>query len=796
MDESVASSASLQPANGKFWTFEEVFAAEYLNLYRRCPRIKAPSEHGQKPAVDNDLVGIALSGGGIRSATLCLGVLQALNAAGVLKNVNYLSTVSGGGYIGTATTIAMSENGQFPFSKSGEDIGETAETRHLRDNSRYLVQNGVASVVSAIAIYLRGITMNIIVLLPLLLIAAAVLVFLKPDTAQLASAWPWMGGLPAAIGGAAMPMSLLGLLIVIALLTVYAIGVSIVPIQPLRWRRFIARTAAIILVLYGIVVFVELHIVVLRAAFIVQGSIKPVTQAHTNYEFAHAVYIAIKWLAAVATPLVLAISPFLKSIGEKALSETESGFAGQSKKWISRIVLIVVAAIVPLLLWLAMLQLTFWGIGVCAADSTSGQCDNAASWALAPGVLQHLFLNAGAPWLGYVGLAILFLLIWPFLNVNANSLHQLYRDRLGSAFLVKRATSSPGLLAADNFSLSEIDTDRTPYHLLNAALNVPGSSYANARGRNADFFIFSKNFVGSEATGYVRTALAESVNDGLNIGTAMAISGAAAAPNMGIASMRPLSPTIALLNVRLGRWLRHPLNTVKEAGQSRLATWWKGKPGPIYLLREAFFKSGGHVVNPDTEEPKSSGFVFLTDGGHIENLGIYELLKRKCALIVAIDGGADPEMTSPSLVQLERFARIDLGTRIVLDWKPIGARSLAVSQEVIDRAVVAKAGPHVAIGLIDYPGSTPTTREQGVLIYIKSSLSGDENDYVMAYKAAHSSFPHESTMDQLFSEEQFECYRALGEHIASRLLAHQDPAEPPMGLDPKIAEERVNLLYR
>jgi hypothetical protein len=205
------------------------FAAEYLNLYRRCQKIKAPSEHGKKPAVDNNLVGLALSGGGIRSATLCLGVLQALNAAGVLKNVNYLSTVSGGGYIGTATTIAMSENGHFPFSKTGEDVGETPETRHLRDNSRYLVQNGIGSVVSAIAIYLRGITMNNIVLLPPLLIAAAVLVFLKPDTAQLAGAWPWMSGLPAAISGASMPMSLLGLFIVIGLLAVYAIGVSIVP---------------------------------------------------------------------------------------------------------------------------------------------------------------------------------------------------------------------------------------------------------------------------------------------------------------------------------------------------------------------------------------------------------------------------------------------------------------------------------------------------------------------------------------------------------------------------------------
>src|SRR5262249_44074974 len=278
MDQTTGMQASPAdtPKNGRFWTFTEVFAAEYRDLYRRCKAIKAPDEAGQEPTVANNLVGIALSGGGIRSSTLCLGVLQALNAAGVLKNINYLSTVSGGGYIGTATTIAMSTSGgEFPFSKTGEDVGETPETRHLRDNSRYLVKNGVSSVISAVAIYLRGITMNNIVLVPLLLLAASILVLFKPDTAQLASAWPWMRGLPdaanasfwmkliASCGSTAMPMSLFGLLVVIFLLAVYAVGVSIVPIQNLWWRHLFARTAAIILAVYAFVVFVEFHLLLL-----------------------------------------------------------------------------------------------------------------------------------------------------------------------------------------------------------------------------------------------------------------------------------------------------------------------------------------------------------------------------------------------------------------------------------------------------------------------------------------------------------------------------------------------------
>ncbi len=376
--------------------------------------------------------------------------------------------------------------------------------------------------------------------------------------------------------------------------------------------------------------------------------------------------------------------------------------------------------------------------------------------------------------------ALIALAFWPFLNVNANSLHQLYRDRLGSAFLVTRsAPGAEGLVAADLFSFTKLDPKASPYLIMNAALNVPGSSYANKRARNADFFIFSRNYLGSEATGYVSTERAEKVIDGLNVGTAMAISGAAAAPNMGMSSLRPLSPTIAMLNFRLGRWIRHPCGVAKLAAANPLTRWWKGKPGPFYLLREAFFKSGTKVTNLTTDQPIDSGFVFLTDGGHIENTGIYQLLRRHCKVIIAIDGEADPQFAFASLVQLERFARIDLGTQIQMDWREIGVRSNEVAADLKKGVFHPWPGPHVALGRIDYPRNG--TREYGVLVYVKASLSGDENDYVIGYKTAHPAFPHEThetTLEQLFSEEQFEAYRALGEHIMRRFLSGQDQASP------------------
>jgi hypothetical protein len=78
-------------------------------------------------------------------------------------------------------------------------------------------------------------------------------------------------------------------------------------------------------------------------------------------------------------------------------------------------------------------------------------------------------------------------------------------------------------------------------------------------------------------------------------------------------------------------------------------------------------------------------------------------------------------------------------------------------------------GPHCAIGEISYPSG-----RKGILIYIKSSLTGDENDYVFHYRKRYSRFPHETTVDQMFSEEQFEAYRALGYHAAFGLFDRRD----------------------
>jgi hypothetical protein len=788
------------PAPDVIRDFEVVYGAEYADIVegKQWEGASAPSDKDKlTPSVSHKMTGLALSGGGIRSASFCLGVLQAFNATGVLKKFRYLSTVSGGGYIGTSINVAMADefaksnpDNAFPFGLSGLDVGETDATRHLRDNSRYLLQNGIGSALSALVIYLRGVVMNVIIVLPFLLLAAALLVAVTPDTRALAQVRNLVMLLPEGVRDTGWPFSIFGAAALLILLVIYAFGVSILPILKKPDRQRIARIATFILILGALPALFELHFAVLRIMF--EGAPKPhVETAPASDPFGNLARI-VAW----ATPIVAATLPFVRKIAENAVSGATTTYSEAISKWTSRLVLIVVAAVIPLLLWLSMLQLAYWAIGVTACTaSKDGACTawGADNWEHAPSFiatriehLQGAVLTSIQPWAAvilYVGCAVVLFAAWLALNVNSNSLHQLYRDRLGSAFLFKRerqpkdAKDGPFLIQDnDTFCLADINQRGSLYHLINTALNLPGSNFANRRGRNADFFFFSRLFTGSEATGYVDTRLAEKVTDGLNVGTAMAISGAAAAPNMGMASMRPLSATIALLNVRLGRWLRHPLDIVKYSGSNRLMRWWRASPGPLHLLSEAFFKSGADISERKPNDKSRAGFVFLTDGGHIENLGVYELLRRRCSLIVAVDAEADPDFTFSSLAQLERFARIDFGTRIVMDCASIGDRSRAVSDNAKKRVVAPKPGPHVALGLIDYPPvGDGKVREKGALIYIKASVSGDESGYVTAYKAANPAFPQESTMEQLFSEEQFEVYRALGEHIGRRLVGGDDP---------------------
>lgn len=331
-------------------------------------------------------------------------------------------------------------------------------------------------------------------------------------------------------------------------------------------------------------------------------------------------------------------------------------------------------------------------------------------------------------------------------DINRTSFHNFYRDQLSKAYLFQikgeKGTTQPN----DEQKLSDLNQEGAgaPYHLINAALNLHGSKDGNLRDRNAEFFILSKHFCGSMQTGLCKTEDMEKADSHLNLGTAMAISGAAAAPNMGTTTIKPLVFIMALLNIRLGYWLPNPCK-LRKYGLIRYLRYKSFSPfsgvGPWYLFKELI-----GCIN------EKSTYVNVSDGGHIENLGIYELLRRKCKYIIACDAEADPDMTFGGLAKLIRYARIDLSIDIEIDLDGLQKTENGFSKK------------HYAMGKIFYGGG-----ETGHLLYIKSSLTGDENVYISEYRSKNNDFPHESTGDQFFDEAQFEAYRALGYHIADKL---------------------------
>jgi hypothetical protein len=334
------------------------------------------------------------------------------------------------------------------------------------------------------------------------------------------------------------------------------------------------------------------------------------------------------------------------------------------------------------------------------------------------------------------------LLNWLLLDINRSSPHGFYRDRLSRLFLFR--LDERDVVPQDGTRLSELNQKGSyaPYHILNTTLNMNGDPTAQARRRPYDFFFFSKHFCGGPKTDYCRTTDMEDADSHLNLGTAMAISAAAAGPNMGQTTKKSLVFIMALLNIRLGYWAPNP-SKVNESGKTAaLRRRWR-RPGFRQLLAEALGR-----VRPDTP------LVNLSDGGHLENLAIYELLRRRCRVIVAVDGEADPDMTFGGLATLQRLARTDLGVSIDIDTS-----ELELNEERL-------SGRHVAIGTIDYGDDGV-----GHLVYVKLSATGDEETDIRKYRKDHPTFPHQTTADQYFDEVQFEAYRALGEHVGEGALA-------------------------
>ncbi|TGQ76776.1 hypothetical protein EN850_30605 [Mesorhizobium sp. M8A.F.Ca.ET.207.01.1.1] len=429
--------------------------------------------------------------------------------------------------------------------------------------------------------------------------------------------------------------------------------------------------------------------------------------------------------------------------------------------------------------------------------------------------------------LNYLAISAVVIMIAVNFTENANGLHRLYRDRLRQAFRLGGSDGDAPI------GLPDLGV-KAPYLLVNGTLNVrrakdsgqpseapkrsilvrardwvgakiaatvrlkdwwggpdfvpqgyraPAPAVAarpvslpwadpSKRGRNAEFFLFSKHYVGSSSTGYATSEAIVKEEGQLDLAAAVAISGAAVSSSMGRVSLGLLGPTLALLNLRLGFWLPNPSGVALRKQPSKRS--WEDILR-LYLLQEAL-----GLLRSDSSR------VYITDGGHIDNIGLYQLLKRRCKLIVVIDAEADAGMNFGAFTDVQRFARIDLGARISLDWRPV--RDAALARDLDRNKIIPPESDlhlrHFAVGRILYENDPV----EGILIYVKASVTGDEPDYVLDYERRYPLFPHESTSDQFFSEEQMEAYRALGFH-ATRVALRERPQKAHLeGLGGKQAD--------
>jgi len=398
------------------------------------------------------------------------------------------------------------------------------------------------------------------------------------------------------------------------------------------------------------------------------------------------------------------------------------------------------------------------------------------------------------------GVAFIFciLLAWR-VDLNEFSMNLFYRNRLvrcylGASHKFRNPNPFTGFDPTDDFCLSQMRAQHKdpkkptyggPFPIFNTTLNlVKGQNLAWQERKGESFTItpiragfdtwlerldlndesaeLARRRSGIEKYGFRPTinyaySAEHGYPGGFRIGTAASISGAAASPNMGYHSSPALAFLMTFFNVRLGFWAGNPRNN---------DTW--TFPAPRFGLTHLL----GELFGLTDDEAK---YVYLSDGGHFENLGLYELVKRRCKFIVVCDADCDDLYAFGDLGSAIRKCREDIGVEIDLKTVKLtpknaaSANSSATSSGLGGSSADAFSTWHWAVGTIDY-GRVDPGGEKGTLVYLKTSLTGDEPADVLNYHRQYADFPHQTTADQWFTESQFESYRCLGEHVVRKLF--------------------------
>ena len=734
-------------------------------------------------------IGICCSGGGIRSAAFNLGALQSLDQEGLLEDADHLAAVSGGSYIAAAWAIAARESDRDLLEEERAFAPCSPEERWVRNHSSYLV-DGVGDTLRLAAVALTGFLANILLFVTLLWAVARPLGWLyaawQPGLRVSDTCTPGQSADRADAAGCFDGASLQGLGPWAAAAGLL-IGASLFVALTLRmfepgwsWRLRTWRVAVVLLVAGVAVAVVTLlvpsAIVAVRDVLGSEPAPVPAAVEPASSQEKSASSLGLVAVVGTLTTLLALVTQVRSALSRREVTEATSWIKRRSRGVRRVINSLLGALIAPAALIAAALLIVDGG-----ATSATPSLRELAWWAAA---------------------VVLTLVMLLFGDATGWSLHPYYKRCLARTFAVKRVRQGDKATATEvpfgeALDLTRFHPDayvqdgrrRFPELLVCAAANLsdPGAAPPD---RGALSFVFGPSRIGcpdpvvvthrapwwrrlfspaeveanNELVGplQVDTAkywdkLGERRRRDITLPAAVAISGAAVAPAMGKMTRPSLRFLLALTNVRLGVWLLNPGVFLSKArrvaepprackdddtGSDRqeLARRVKVRPRQWHLLYEVF---GRFRVR--------SRYLYVTDGGHVDNLGLVELLRRKCRVIVCLDAAGGSITRFSTLGDALAIARAEHDVRITID-------------PTVLRPPADRVNPQcVAIGRIRYHDGT-----SGTLVYGKCLVTADAPWSVRAFGEKDALFPTHPTSDQAYGGEMFDAYQALGRHVGER----------------------------
>ncbi len=652
-------------------------------------------------------LGICLSGGGVRAGTFGLGVMQVLDRERLVDRARWLTAVSGGSYMAGAWAIARREGADpgagSPRPWSDEGAKESPEVSHLRRHLNYLFARD-GKLAGAIATLVVGLAINVASLFTLLWLLARplgwVLGWSLPRTGDsLSYTLERRFWLPVAVWAAVSAGAVVVWVLQRRLASVGA------PLTGERWRNAMWKLAA--------------------------GSI--------------AVAALLAFLL-IAAPLATSALPALVSDHAELLRLIQVGAGGGAVAAVVGLLRKPLGRALPRLGGLLVLLLAIVAATeVAAGAAVRAPSDDIGRWLVVGGVCALWYYVADPDW---------------------GSLQPYYRGRLRAAYATRRRPDGtvepmqpgdePELAALGR--LRSTDSARPgPELVVCTTMNVTGSSPTRV-GVPAYSFTFSPSRISFHVpatddgrcddyavpTEQYARIFRRWDTPRLTAMTAVGMSGAAVSSAMGRFNYGSTKALLALANVRLGMWMPNP----RLVPQGTLPE----RPGfprrrLSYLVKEMF----GVYDSEDL-------YLYITDGGHWENLGLVELIRRRCREIVCVDASGSNSTSFGTIAEAIILAAQELGTDIELPFEPLRG-------QIVDGVASRTVPRDAAMGLITYPDGS-----QGVLWYLKASLTDHSPARLHSYKEKNDIFPSDPTSDQLFDTEQFEVYRLLGQHVGNHML--------------------------